>query len=96
VESAHAMAFDEGDHVIFEDCQVFWRWRHGRILLTIHCKLFGREGASGSDGSTCESYAVERRSCQFESARTTEVSIWRSGTVQYFLSSRFFSCGPTI
>ena len=30
-------------------------------------------------------------SCHLASARTTEVSIWRSGTVQYFLSSRDFS-----
>jgi hypothetical protein len=29
------------------------------------------------------------------SAKTTEVSIWHSGMVQYFLSSRSFSCGPT-
>jgi hypothetical protein len=31
-----------------------------------------------------------------ESARTTEVSIWRSGTVQYFWSRRVFSSGMTI
>jgi hypothetical protein len=37
VEAAHAVAFDEGNHVVFEAGEVVGRWRHLLVYFCIVC-----------------------------------------------------------
>ena len=61
-------------------------------IAASHYKRCGRNCPWQKPGKRYVSAPVSRH---FGSARTTEVSIWRSGTDQYFLSSRFFSSKST-
>src|SRR3979411_416312 len=67
VETPHAVAFDEGDHVVFDGSEIVWNGRHMRLSPRQHCRPSvnkvpaGRPGlqggvASSDDGVLCYTF----------------------------------------
>ena len=45
VETAHTMAFDEGNHVVFYGREIVWNGRHRRESANLYCMPFAERSA---------------------------------------------------